>query len=618
MLVHNHRHCHESWNHSCLRKLHGLAKQSPNHIVPIPLSSESRNSISEHNTCQSASFNDRYGFIRKSKEIDELDIQSICPNRNIDPIKEAIFKNKEELLLSQTISNKINLISNDIKDYERHYFWKFYAYFSGMKSFNPKNVSFEEILNLKLTKNQKSQFEHNINMTLFNITFNHFVKFFNEQYQVPRLSDLIHLKEGFLFNDYWWAVRNNLSMSSEARQMMKCINNLSDIKGLALFDIPAILGNLDVERQVFSDGKINWPNEFRYSYLTLGEINNCSVESGNLGRYYLKWAHYLKNADSLAHPCSPSQIGSGCCHFSSGLWSQRPYKILEILKDSQMNLELLPKYDKDLLDMEFTIESRLEPMWTDMGTCYTLNSKTHFQIFKESYYKNEFNKVYGGRQSVRIKNNPFMTSKRHYVLLIKRTQNFAKIFFSINDLHIPFNVISNKFELFQGDKITIKIEPIKYETDPKVRKLDPLVRNCYFRDEKDVVLKLMKYYSQKGCEFECMLNEARRICQCDSWNYPSLSNHSNFRFCDLFGNYCFRKVFTSFHKYGNCSYCLPNCEYIKYKSFVIEREMRRRSDIKANTKIVLIIDDETIVIKKKILHSLTNKISSIGNRFRHF
>ena len=73
-------------------------------------------------------------------------------------------------------------------------------------------------------------------------------------------------------------------------------------------------------------------------------------------------------------------------------------------------------------------------------------------------------------------------------------------------------------------------------------------------------LKLFQYYSQSACVFENKIKQAKKICNCLPWYIPS---NSKFRYeiCDLYGNFCFKKVMKWF---VNVDECLPSCHQLRY------------------------------------------------------
>ncbi len=69
--------------------------------------------------------------------------------------------------------------------------------------------------------------------------------------------------------------------------------------------------------------------------------------------------------------------------------------------------------------------------------------------------------------------------------------------------------------------------------------LDPAQRGCRFKEESGG-LNIFSRYSQKGCEFECVLAQALEECQCIPWNYPRFN--LSVAACDFLGASCFEKV----------------------------------------------------------------------------
>ncbi len=71
------------------------------------------------------------------------------------------------------------------------------------------------------------------------------------------------------------------------------------------------------------------------------------------------------------------------------------------------------------------------------------------------------------------------------------------------------------------------------------KKLDIESRGCRFDFEHEG-LEIFSSYSQKACEFECLLKVAHHECMCIPWNYPKTNLSANL--CDFIGSRCFETV----------------------------------------------------------------------------
>ena len=100
-----------------------------------------------------------------------------------------------------------------------------------------------------------------------------------------------------------------------------------------------------------------------------------------------------------------------------------------------------------------------------------------------------------------------------------------------------FNVRSNPIDLVAGKSYSIKIVPFQHIATPEVRSLFRESRKCLFNDEPVSQIKsllkigfhveqfqkeksMFKVYSQKGCLFECRLENTFSSVGCIPWDFP--------------------------------------------------------------------------------------------------
>ena len=75
-------------------------------------------------------------------------------------------------------------------------------------------------------------------------------------------------------------------------------------------------------------------------------------------------------------------------------------------------------------------------------------------------------------------------------------------------------------------------------------------------------MKLLKKYTQSGCQFECMLEHSRDHCQCTPWNFPfedvvsskaEIQNFSRPTICDNARTTCFLNEMQN-ARYQDCNW----------------------------------------------------------------
>ena len=83
-----------------------------------------------------------------------------------------------------------------------------------------------------------------------------------------------------------------------------------------------------------------------------------------------------------------------------------------------------------------------------------------------------------------------------------------------------------------GTQITIKVSPRAVSIDDAVQNVSGHKRNCNLRLDTTVngSTPIIGVYSQAGCQFECMLREARSKCDCTPWDYPVEPGISLFKY----------------------------------------------------------------------------------------
>ncbi len=130
-------------------------------------------------------------------------------------------------------------------------------------------------------------------------------------------------------------------------------------------------------------------------------------------------------------------------------------------------------------------------------------------------------------------------------------------------LHDPMTIPDLRgsvIEIQPGYMTTVMITPQQIQTSEDALSLNPLVRNCKFKQETEH-LKLFKEYSQSACLLECQLKIAYDYCQCIPWNYPQFQ--SGMPVCHAFGMFCFEQTLQNYNL--NCTEdCLDDCSITRY------------------------------------------------------
>jgi hypothetical protein len=80
-------------------------------------------------------------------------------------------------------------------------------------------------------------------------------------------------------------------------------------------------------------------------------------------------------------------------------------------------------------------------------------------------------------------------------------------------------------------------------------------------------MELFNQYTQNGCEFECAYNQAIKKCKCIPWNYVRTQSDQHYPFCDTFGNFCFKTMFTNQTYYKICPECIEDCTEVTHSVF---------------------------------------------------
>jgi acid-sensing ion channel, other len=145
--------------------------------------------------------------------------------------------------------------------------------------------------------------------------------------------------------------------------------------------------------------------------------------------------------------------------------------------------------------------------------------------------------------------------------------------------HLPSEIprlTKQYFSVPLQNHVTVQIKPMMMTTDKELKNYDPILRQCFFNDER--YLKFFKTYTQNNCEIECLSNYTLGRCGCVAFWMPrdKLTKVCDYRkkSCagfesesELYGDkYKLKKILKSNvfkGKFEPCN-CLPSCTSISY------------------------------------------------------
>jgi hypothetical protein len=121
-------------------------------------------------------------------------------------------------------------------------------------------------------------------------------------------------------------------------------------------------------------------------------------------------------------------------------------------------------------------------------------------------------------------------------------------------------------EFAYGISFDILITPKIIQTDSDLKRLKPLIRNCYFDDERK--LKYFKIYSLSSCQLECQSFIFFNHCNCIPFFLP---RNDHMKVCGIKGMECLVGLYNIdlddykhfFSEFGVCD-CLETCNSITY------------------------------------------------------
>lgn len=112
--------------------------------------------------------------------------------------------------------------------------------------------------------------------------------------------------------------------------------------------------------------------------------------------------------------------------------------------------------------------------------------------------------------------------------------------------------------------VTVSIIPDVIYTDSSLRSIDPVKRNCFFDDEKE--LKYFRTYSKVNCEMECISQLAIERCNCTPFYFV---REESTPLCYINELKCI-KWHVSPKSLRDCG-CLERCNSVNYR-FVVRSD----------------------------------------------
>ncbi|XP_055591473.1 pickpocket protein 28-like [Uranotaenia lowii] len=137
-------------------------------------------------------------------------------------------------------------------------------------------------------------------------------------------------------------------------------------------------------------------------------------------------------------------------------------------------------------------------------------------------------------------------------------------------LHPPFvypRVAKNFILISPKRDMTVSIRPRIITTSPKLKSFSPVIRHCYFSDERS--LMFFNEYEQSNCELECLTNYTLKMCGCVRFSMPRTAK---MRVCGMHEKQCMERagqqqfeesIDEAADDSKSCN-CMPACASIDY------------------------------------------------------
>ena len=202
-----------------------------------------------------------------------------------------------------------------------------------------------------------------------------------------------------------------------------------------------------------------------------------------------------------------------------------------------------------------------EPILTARGLCYSFNALPMKEVFKASTIVSKWESVFEKDRKVN-KFKPTGFGSIHGLNFVlnsfhtdasKRGQSFAM---SITKHNFPFERYKPSFQIKPGYAYTFKVGASKISTTERFDSLDKRLRDCALISD-DSNSNLTKIYSQTSCEYECLINNAKKNVGCIPWNIPRVIDNDT-HLCDIYQSVAFTTEMETFPT-TECN-CLPDCK----------------------------------------------------------
>ena len=212
-----------------------------------------------------------------------------------------------------------------------------------------------------------------------------------------------------------------------------------------------------------------------------------------------------------------------------------------------------------------------EPVITDQGICHAFNPTPSLEMLTPSYFSHSFKEAFKSdfsKEPMTYKGTG--NGKEHALTFYLLNTSFRRMLQPSYSFSLKLSTTADYFDMKHANEAikfgyhtTLKVDAMEIISSNDLRKVSIEKRKCRFSDEVDG-MDIFKVYSKSGCEFECKVKEAAKICHCYPWYVPAavptLIRHN---ICDIDGNYCFDSVMKKKDVRKMCT-CLPTCHHIEF------------------------------------------------------
>jgi amiloride-sensitive sodium channel len=186
-----------------------------------------------------------------------------------------------------------------------------------------------------------------------------------------------------------------------------------------------------------------------------------------------------------------------------------------------------------------------------------------------------------------------------------------RIFFHLpNEIPTPFHQ-SEYIPL--GDRKLFIVTATSYKTNENLRKFDPKIRECYFKDEKK--LKFFQTYTKSLCDYECLTNYTLKLCGCVKFSMP---HNESTKICNLNDGICLFKAKQWISQNNDTKIpcdCYPSCSNLKYSVSSNEHSILSGNVGKQWSITRLLIDTFKLTVEEQenyLAYTLQNFVADFG------